>query len=578
MQYHVFATDFDGTLSHDGTVAIETIEALKQLADSGRKIVLVTGREMHSLKSTFPTLNYFHWIVAENGGVIYDTSSGAEIVLGDPPLTAFVDELVKRGVTGISVGRCVVATWSPFENVVLDVIRDLGLELSVVFNKGAVMVLPPDINKATGLQRVLLEMGLSAHNTVGVGDAENDHAFLKVCEFSAATANALRSLKDSVDWVLQNDHGAGVVELINQLLEDDLRSRQTRHNDALAIGTSETGPIFLPTFGGPMLICGASGSGKSTLANKIADVLTVSDYQFCLVDPEGDFESFPGAVVLGGPNSTPQLDEVMHSLEQPSSNVVVCLTGIAIPDRPEFFLRLLGSLNQLRAKTGRPHWLILDEAHHLMPVDWQPPAELLPAEWTNVVLITVNPESLPLAVLNRVSNVKIVGSNANETLQAFGSATKKIVPVLPSPPLASGEVWQWNLLNSVSPIRFNAMKSTREHTRHRRKYIEGQLAPEKSFYFRGPEGNLNLRAQNLILFCQLAEGIDDETWLYHLRRNDFARWFRDCIHDEDLASEAELAAMDANSTATTSKAQIAGAIQRNYILMSSSKISVPGAM
>ena len=130
----------------------------------------------------------------------------------------------------------------------------------------------------------------------------------------------------------------------------------------------------------------------------------------------------------------------------------------------------------------------------------------------------------------------------------------------------------------VAPIRFNAMKSSREHTRHRRKYAEGQLAPEKSFYFRGPEGNLNLRAQNLILFCQIAEGIDDETWLYHLKRNDFACWFRDCINDEDLASEAELAAKDSNSTAKESKAQIAVAIQRNYILLSSSRISVPGAM
>ena len=106
MQYHVFATDFDGTLSHDGTVATETIEALKRLADSGRKIVLVTGREMHSLKSTFPTLNYFHWIVAENGGVIFDTSSGVETVLGDPPLTAFVDELVKRGDWDLSRPLC----------------------------------------------------------------------------------------------------------------------------------------------------------------------------------------------------------------------------------------------------------------------------------------------------------------------------------------------------------------------------------------------------------------------------------------------------------------------------------------
>ncbi len=578
MQYHVFATDFDGTLSHDGSVSTETIKALKRLADSGRKIVLVTGREMHSLKSTFPSLHYFHWIVAENGGVIFDTSSGNEIVLGDTPSTAFVDELVKRGVRGISVGKCVVATWSPHENIVLDCIRDLGLELNVVFNKGAVMVLPPDINKATGLQRVLLEMGLSVHNAVGVGDAENDHAFLKVCEFSAATANALPSLKESVDLVLKHDHGAGVVELIDRLLEDDLRSCRTTSNDDLVIGTNDAGPVLLPSFGDLMVICGASGSGKSTLANRIADVLTEFSYQFCLVDPEGDFESFPGAIALGGPNAAPQLDEVMHALEQPSSNVVVCLTGLSIPDRPEFFLRLLGSLNQLRVRTGRPHWLILDEAHHLMPVDWQPPAELLPTDWPNVILITVSPDALPLTVLNRVSIVTIVGSDANETLQAFGSATKKTIPFLPPPSLSTGEVWQWNLLDSDSPTRFHAMKSNREHTRHRRKYAEGQLAPEKSFYFTGPQGNMNLRAQNLILFCQIAQGIDDETWLYHLKRNDFAGWFRECINDEDLAAEAELAAVDVDLTAKSSKARITEAIQRNYILLSSSRISVPGAM
>ena len=60
----------------------------------------------------------------------------------------------------------------------LEAIRDLGLELQVIFNKGAVMVLPSGVNKATGLDAALDELGLSPHNVVGVGDAENDHAFL----------------------------------------------------------------------------------------------------------------------------------------------------------------------------------------------------------------------------------------------------------------------------------------------------------------------------------------------------------------------------------------------------------------
>ena len=114
--------------------------------------------------------------------------------------------------------------------------------------------------------------------------------------------------------------------------------------------------------------------------------------------------------------------------------------------------------------------------------------------------------------------------------------------------------------------------------RHRRKYAEGQLSPEKCFYFRGAKGALNLRAQNLIIFCQLAEGIDDETWNYHLERNDFSHWFRNCINDEDLAAETELIAGRADVPVAESKALILAAVQRNYILLSTSRLSVPGAM
>lgn len=579
MRYHILATDFDGTLAHDGQVATTTISAIQRLADSGRKVVLVTGREMPSLKAIFAELKLFHWIVAENGGLLYEPSTEKEILLGVPAPPSFVETLLQRGVGGISVGRCVVATWSPHENVVLDTIRDLGLELHVVFNKGAVMILPPGINKASGLERALLEMGLSSRNTVGVGDAENDHAFLKVCEFSAATANALPALKKVVDLVLKKDHGAGVVELIDHLIESDLRTfPPSTGKQRLLVGTSESKEVCLSPFGGPVLICGPSGSGKSTLANRIVDAVMEDACQFCLVDPEGDFDSFQGAIVLGGPNSAPQIEEVLHALEQPNSNVVVCLTGIPIPDRPTFFLQLLGRLNQLRTKTGRPHWLILDEAHHLMPANWQLPAEILPTDWTNVVLITVNATSLPLAVLQRVDVIAIVGHDAEKTMHDFATATKRSTPLLPLPSLDAGDVWLWNIIDSADPVRIRALKSDREHTRHRRKYAEGQLAPEKSFYFRGPHGSLNLRAQNLTLFCQLAEGIDDETWVYHLERNDYSRWFRYCIHDDDLAAETELIATQTESTVAESKARILAAIQRNYILLSSSLISVGGAM
>ena len=107
----------------------------------------------------------------------------------------------------MSVGRVIVATWEPHETAVLETIRDLGLELQVIFNKGAVMVLPSGVNKASGLAAALDELCISPHNVVAVGDAENDHALCKSCEAGAAVANALPTLKDAVDIVLENHHG-----------------------------------------------------------------------------------------------------------------------------------------------------------------------------------------------------------------------------------------------------------------------------------------------------------------------------------------------------------------------------------
>jgi hypothetical protein len=105
---------------------------------------------------------------------------------------------------------------------VLEVIRNLGLERQVIFNKDAVMVLPSGVNKAFGLSAALNELGLSPHNTVGVGDAENDHSLLDFCGCGVAVANALPILKEHADFITKGDRGAGVVELIDKLIASDL--------------------------------------------------------------------------------------------------------------------------------------------------------------------------------------------------------------------------------------------------------------------------------------------------------------------------------------------------------------------
>lgn len=222
MHFLALATDYDGTLAEEGKVRTEVLATLVRLKKSGRKLVLVTGRELDELKLTFPALDVFDRVVAENGALLYTPSPPRERALAKPPPPEFAVSLRVRGVTPLSCGRVIVATWQPHEQVVLNVIREQGLELEVIFNKGAVMVLPSGINKATGLMAALDELGIDRTRVVGAGDAENDHSLLGACGLGVAVANAVPALKRRADLVTTGARGNGIIELCDLMMTTDL--------------------------------------------------------------------------------------------------------------------------------------------------------------------------------------------------------------------------------------------------------------------------------------------------------------------------------------------------------------------
>lgn len=216
-----FATDFDGTIATDGVVDEPTRDALVRLQSENVRTFLVTGRELNEFKALDVFLPMFDLIVAENGAVLYDPKTNETTPLAPPPPEAFMTELTTRGVP-IAIGGTIVATVEPHQNVVLEVIKEMGLELQVIFNKGAVMILPSGINKASGLLAALKHYDMSPSEVVCVGDAENDHAFLEVAGLPVAVANALPSLKEKAAFVTTYNAGAGVVELISALISGSL--------------------------------------------------------------------------------------------------------------------------------------------------------------------------------------------------------------------------------------------------------------------------------------------------------------------------------------------------------------------
>jgi hydroxymethylpyrimidine pyrophosphatase-like HAD family hydrolase len=217
MTYTALAIDYDGTLAHDGVVEQATIAALGRARDAGLTLLMVTGRELSDLFNTFAHASLFHAIVAENGAVLYDPVNAAVNVLAPAPPAPLVERLSRARIP-LSIGHSIIATVTPHEHDVLTAIRELQLEWHVIFNKGSVMALPANVTKATGLASALTTLGVSAEATVGIGDAENDQAFLRACGRAVAVANALPPVKELADIVTRGARGAGVVEVIDAMI------------------------------------------------------------------------------------------------------------------------------------------------------------------------------------------------------------------------------------------------------------------------------------------------------------------------------------------------------------------------
>lgn len=539
MRYLALVTDYDGTIAIDGKMADVAVKSIERLRMSGRHAILVTGRRLDDLLATLRHVHLFDYVVAENGAVVYEPRTRRETLLANPLPLEFIQRLKALGIP-LEIGRVVVGTWLPHHNAVLQAIQETGFELHVIFNRAAVMVLPTGVNKATGMEYALRKLGLSRHEAVGIGDGENDHSFLARCECAVAVANAAPAIRKLAAFVTKREAGQGVAELIDELVADDLSRTYGRLvNNLITIGTRSDGTaVTVAPYGQNILIAGPSGSGKSTMTAAVIERLMERTYQLCIVDPEGDYGTLPEVFTIGNQRHAVTVTEVLAFLEDAKVNINVNLLGIPLADRPLFFAQLLPNLQAMRTRTGRPHWIVLDEAHHMIPAEWSHLDKLLPHRLGEMVLVTVHPNHLAPMALSLVDIAIAVGRSPRDTLKQVADALGRTLEWPEGLSHQRGKVVVWFPHRGEPPFSMIAAPGRAERLRHRRKYAEGDMRYH-SFYFRGPRSHQNLKAQNLIVFSQIADGVDEETWLFHLRRGDYSRWFRNAIKDKYLADQAE---------------------------------------
>lgn len=460
MRYTAIALDYDGTIARDGVVPPHVLDGLQRLKLSGRKLLLVTGRELEELLGIFPGIMLFDRVVAENGALLFRPETGERKELGEPPPDELIDALHASGIP-LSVGHTIIATVRPHESVVLEAIANLGLEQQVIFNKGAVMILPPGVNKASGLKAALQELGLSARNVVAAGDGENDHALLDLSEYSVATANAIATLKNAADYVTHETHGDGVLEVIAGMIESDLADMPPRKpRRVLCIGKDSEGrDVMLPRRRGSVLVTGEPAA-TADLTRALLNRLCKSGYQFCAIDTRSAYVEFKPAVVFGGDDHAPAVAELLTALEKPDVQSVLCLAAVADADRPGFVDKLLLPLRELRETAGRPHWIVLDEAHDLLPASMH--AEDSPASAVeNTIYVSSDPMSLAPAILASVEGIVACGAEAAATIDAFAAAVDWPKPALPETSLREDQalVWFRRSERPVSLIEVARMKA-----------------------------------------------------------------------------------------------------------------------
>jgi hypothetical protein len=221
LRFLAIASDYDSTLATDGYAYPPALTALRQAQAAGRKLILITGRELESLHSVFPAITMFDLVVAENGALLYSPATARERLLCQAAPNGLLSALRQRGVRPLSAGRCVIATVTPQEATVERTIDELRMPWDITMNRESVMVLPQGVNKGTGFIAALAELGLQAESVMGIGDAENDHAFLRLCGLSVAVGNAIPELKKEAGFVTQATCGAGVAEALAHLRSID---------------------------------------------------------------------------------------------------------------------------------------------------------------------------------------------------------------------------------------------------------------------------------------------------------------------------------------------------------------------
>lgn len=568
MYARVIACDFDGTSTSNGQLAPEFLAAVGRARALGWSVLLATGRILDDLRNVCGELYIFDAVVAENGAVVHLPASGRTIEIGTAPPEPFLRELRDRGVP-FQTGSSIVATWESHWQETFESMRLHAPGWQLVFNRGAVMVLPSEVNKAAGVHRALQELRRSARNLIAFGDAENDVPLFAVAERAIAAAGSVPTVASHADERLSLSGGVGVARFVNRVLDDcgHLPTPARRH---VRLGLSADGhKVVLPASGVDVMVSGDPRSGKSWLCGLIAEQLLELGYRLCVIDPEGDHSSLghrPDVLCLGGVLSLPSPTAVAALLQSHSLSLVLSLNNLAVTRQLSYTKEVLDELGTSSAETGMPHWIVIDEAQYFFPG-----IELKGGlRNSNLLLSTYRPSLIADEVHARVGAHVVARTALEEERYFFSSLLKRhrASDLSASEALAQLDGDHVGLiLDDANAPRWQVFRPgarTTSHTHHGLKYVDVRLSDERAFHFGGADGGPQLSAHNIGEFYEAVQTAPQICLRHHMTRADFSRWVSEVLGDQSLARGLRKLERAAEIGAEPSRSEILMQIETRY--------------
>lgn len=464
MRYVVVAAGFDGTLARDGRCDERCIDVLRELSATGRKLILVTGRELRQLLEIFPEARIFDYIVAENGAVLHRTATRQSEILGQAPPEILLQELRRQHISPLSAGSSIISTTTDNTDAVQAALRKLKLHLDyeLVSNDDSLLILPPGVDKASGISEALRELGVSRHNLVAIGNAENDLPLFAFAEHAAAVNNSAEPVRQAADRVTDGAYCDGFLELARELIATDLVSAEPRRRIVLGRGEDQQEVTMSPCQES-VLVSGADEALRSMICNRLIEQLMEQDYQCCIIgadrstpvaSPRGAFASMSS---WGDAHEAPRLTDVLTALEPPAHSIEINLAALPPETRPVFIDALLLQLQALHDRAGRPHCILIHHADRFL-AGAQAAAAIRRLSEVTMIYSSAETGLLPRPILENVKLTTSTGFPLTDAPAAAGASPNGQAVT------AGGAVCRISLLRPSGPSGSASLSSADEAT------------------------------------------------------------------------------------------------------------------